>query len=85
MPPWARREKPQTMESDPQRLQMIYGWKYKINTFHVFREVIEPVENMNMEEQTLPKEQADLKENKVKLPEVKNIIIGVLKLLERKP
>lgn len=51
----------------------------------MFREVIEPVENMNMEQQTLPKEQADLKENQVKLPEVKNIIIGILKRLESKP
>lgn len=41
----------------------------------MLREVIEPVENMSKEQETLPKGQADLKENRVRLPEMKTIIL----------
>lgn len=49
----------------------------------MFREIIEEVKNMNKEQETLQKEQADLKENRVSLPDMKNIITEIPKLLER--
>lgn len=41
---------------------VLEDWRYKY-TKNVFREIIEEVKNMNKEQETLQKEQADLKEN----------------------
>lgn len=62
---------------------VLSDWKYKINTHHVSREIIEKVKNTNKEQEALQREQADLKENQVTRPEIKNILTGSLKLLER--
>lgn len=42
----------------------------------MFRAIIEEVENKNEEQETRQKEQVDLKDNQVRLPEMKNVIIG---------
>lgn len=42
----------------------------------MFRAITEEVENKNEEQETLQKEQVNWKDNQVRLPEMKNIIIG---------
>lgn len=62
----------------PQRVQIfvLSDSKCKTNALNMFRAITEEVENKNEEQETLQKEQVNWKDNQVRLPEMKNIIIG---------